>query len=186
MTYPPQPSGQQDPYGQYGQQPPGQYGPPPGGPPPGGPPPKRKRGVIIAIVVVGVLVLAGVGVTVYLLTKSDNPTTSAPNETGTTTGSTGTGNPGGGGDAASLSAAATKYVDAVNGADEAAAKAVMCDSATPGVLYEENAGKGDVRTGDAELISKTAGVVSITLADSNALAVPLAFEFTDGAWCVQF
>jgi uncharacterized protein YpmB len=180
VTYPPQPSGQQDPYGQYGQQPPGQYGPPPGGPPP-----KRKRGVIIAIVVVGVLVLAGVGVTVYLLTKSDNPTTSAPNQTGTTTGSTGTGNPGGG-DAASLSAAATKYVDAVNGADEAAAKAVMCDSSTPGLLYEENAGKGDVRTGDAELISKTAGVVSITLADSNALAVPLAFEFTDGAWCVQF
>lgn len=142
-----------------------------------GPPPKRDRRMTIGIAVVAVLVLAG-GVAVYLLTKSDEPISGTPEGTGTKPGPTG--------DAASLSAAATKYADAVTGADETTAKDMMCDSSTPGILFEENAGKGEVRAGDAELISDTAGVVSITLADSTTLTVPLAFEFTDGAWCVQF
>jgi len=92
MTYPPQqpgpygqdPYGQQQPYGQqpYGQQPygqPGQYGqqPPPwGGPSPGfpvGPPPKPPRtGLIATLIIVGILVLGGGGVGIYLLTKGDD------------------------------------------------------------------------------------------------------------------
>lgn len=94
MSYPPQqpgpygpdPYGQQQPYGQqpYGQQP-QQYGqqqpfgqqPPWGGQPqpgyPVGPPPPKgpRTGLIAALVIVGVLALAGGGVGIYFLTKSD-------------------------------------------------------------------------------------------------------------------
>lgn len=89
MTYPPQPPGppgqQPDPYGQqpYGQQQP--YGDPYGqqggygqqswaAVPPGyaGPPKKSKSGLIAALIIVGILVLGGGGVGIYLLAKDDD------------------------------------------------------------------------------------------------------------------
>ena len=75
----------QPPYGQpaYGQQP-GQppYGQPPYGPgqqwaPPGGQPPKRNKNTLIALIVAGVVVLAAVGVALWLLFGNDRDANTA-------------------------------------------------------------------------------------------------------------
>ncbi len=75
--YGPPPYGQQPPYGQppYGQ--PAQQWGPPGGP--GGSPPKGNRSTLVALVVAGVVVLAAVGVALWLLFgDSGDPTGAAP------------------------------------------------------------------------------------------------------------
>jgi hypothetical protein len=75
--------GQQPPYGQYGQPP---YGPPGYGPPPSGPGPKSNKGTVIALVVAGVVVLAGIGVAlVLLLGKDDGRSTAGTATTATPT-----------------------------------------------------------------------------------------------------
>ena len=79
-----QPAYGQQPYGQpaYGQQP---YGQPPYGPgqqwaPPGGQPPKGNKNTVIALIVAGVVVLADVGVALWLL-LGDNDDSSAASST---------------------------------------------------------------------------------------------------------
>jgi hypothetical protein len=75
---PPGPYGQQPPYGQYGQ--PAQQWGPPGRP--GGQPPKGSRTTLIALVVAGVVVLAAVGVGLWLvLGNSDGGTSAADSST---------------------------------------------------------------------------------------------------------
>ena len=94
---PGQPQYGQQPYGQpgygqqpYGQQPYGQPGQPPYGQqwaPPGGQPPKSNKNTLIALIVAGVVVLAAIGVALFLLlgnkdkTDTRSSTTSAASST---------------------------------------------------------------------------------------------------------
>jgi hypothetical protein len=103
VSQPPQPPYGQPPYGQppYGQPGYGQpgYGPPGYGQPgygqpgyglpgPQGRPPGRSTATVVALVLAGLIVLAGVGVVLFLLLgDDDSPTTAA---TGTTAGSSST------------------------------------------------------------------------------------------------
>jgi hypothetical protein len=199
--------GPQDPYGQqqhdpYGQQP--QYGQQPGSP--GGEPPKSKRGMIIAIVVIAVLVLGGGGFAVWQLTKSDDSPDTAGNETSQpndpTTGAEPTGEEPTGEDPTSeeptgeeptdsggeeaVRGVAENYVTAVNDSDEPGATELTCRKTDGGALYTAAAGRGKVAVGDITMDSDTSAQVNIEVVGSGAQAVPLPFEFQDGAWCVLY
>jgi hypothetical protein len=227
---PPGQYGQQPPgqYGQYGQQPQTgpqpQMGPPQAGPQPpygqtaqfgdpygqqqpygqpgfqGGEPPKSKRGMVIAIIVIAVLVLGGGGVAVWQLTKGDdNPnasdntsqTTEPPSDAPPTSEDSPsdeppseTGSPSG--DTSAVQTVAQEYADAVNSSNEAAATALMCNkSGGPGVLYTELAGQVPVEPGEIEMVSDDTATVKYTAqGDAGGPAAPLFFENQDGAWCV--
>lgn len=202
----PQPqAGQYGQYGQtaqfgqdpYGQQP---YGGQPGYP--GGEPPKSKRGMIIAIIAIAVLVLGGGGVTIWLLTKDDGKSNSASGDPSQTTGPTttedspsledspsdeptsGTDSPSGDATGA-VTAVAQDYADAVNSSNESAATDLMCDKTGPGVLYTELAGQVPVEPGEVEIVSETMATVSYTAqGNADGPAAPLFFQYKDGAWCV--
>lgn len=162
--------------------------------------------MIIALVVVAVVVLAGAGVTVWLLTR-DGGTSSSASEPGagrpaqppgaglptaggapsapetasatTPPGESGTGS----GDEAALLATAQDYTDAVNNSDEATATGLTCSKANAGAMYDALAGEGTAVVGDA-LVTGQQATVDITVEGGSGKSIPLPFQYRDGAWCV--
>jgi hypothetical protein len=177
-------SSEQNPYGQQ------QYGGQAGYP--GGRPPRSRKGAIIAIVVAG-LVLGGGGVTAWLLSTDDGPSTSndgrsknaapaTPRTSEPIDGPTATADTGG---EEAVSAAAQAYLDAVNNQDEPAAIGLMCTKADPGLVYHELAGQVRVeKASGVTITSATTATVNYAAQGDDLLQAPLLFSFIDGAWCV--
>ena len=174
---------------QFGQNP---YGQP--GQPGGGPPRKSKTGLIIGIVIAAVLVLGGGSVAVWQLTKGDdsannaNDQTSQSSEPTSEDPQTSTDDPtsepgnGGGGTEEELNTAAQAYVTAVNSQDEAAATDLVCGKSNPGLVYQDLAGKAEMKVDSVEMFSDTSGLVKFGSPGLNT-QVPLEFAHQDGAWC---
>lgn len=189
MTYPQQPTGGHDPYGQpqYGQyDPAAQYGGGYGGgfaPPP----PKKNTGAIVAVVAVVVLLLGGLGVTgfvapgFFLAGDDDRPEQPAPTTTTSRT-KTSTAEPAGPDGREVLSAVA----DGLDDQDEEALTELACadaksavDSAVDDVAAVEKAELGDIEeVGDDEVT----GIVTVTsgmeTGDFEVTAV-----LADDGWC---
>jgi hypothetical protein len=189
----PQPQGgpygqyQTGPQPQYGQQP---YGGQPGYPGGGPPPQKSKTGMIVAIVVAVVVLVGGGGFAVWQLTKSDEPSNNASDNTSQTEEPTSGENPtsedpgpGGGGDA-EVKGVAQDYADAVNNEDEAAATELMCDKSGPGTLYTQASGKAQVEIGTVNMYSDTTATVGIIIQGGSGEEIDMPFEVKDGSWCV--
>lgn len=170
MTYRPQQPGHPGPY------PPQQPHYPPQ---PGPPPPRRRTGLIVALVAIGVamvLAIGGAGLVVYFLTRDAG--TSGSQEAGPAAGSSS-------GSEEDLRAIAQRYVDAVNRSDEAAATELTCRRTSAGTLYETASGRGSEMIIDKLSVDGPGkGSVYFAIAGSTARAVPLPFEVRDGAWCV--
>jgi hypothetical protein len=157
---------------------------------------------MLAVLLLGALLVLGlIGLVVYLLFfRSDpppeagepRPGTSAPATPGSTpadgdepgpggdqTGSGSTATPGGG-DTDDLEKTARDYVDAVNGRDESAAKALTCERANAGTLYSVTEGR-KVRLDSVEVLEGAVGTANLTVGDGETA---LLLEKREDRWCV--
>lgn len=157
---------------------------------------------MLAVLLLGALLVLGLlGLVVYLLFfRSDpppeageaQPGTSAPATPGSTPADSGEPGPGGdqtgsgstavpgGGDTDDLEKTARDYVDAVNGRDESAAKALTCERANAGTLYSVTEGR-KVRLDSVEVLEGAVGTANLTVGDGETA---LLLEKREDRWCV--
>jgi hypothetical protein len=157
---------------------------------------------MLAVLLLGALLVLGlIGLVVYLLFfRSDpppeagdaRPGTSAPATPDSTpadgdepgpggdqTGSGSTAVPGGG-DTDDLEKTARDYVDAVNGRDESAAKALTCERTDAGTLYSVTEGR-QVRLASVEVLEGAVGTANLTVGQGETA---LLLEKREDRWCV--
>jgi len=187
MSYPQQPYGGQDPYGQsygqgqppYGQQP--QYGQPQfGGGFTPGEPPKKNTGMIVA-------------------SASGDPSTTKNKPTATeeeANSSTYDEEPteettddiGGGADEEEILTVADEYLTALNNVDQSAATALVCNNTDAGILFTSFSSFGYNWIMDDTTVSATGGFATVDVYPDNdqSLTVPLSLTEESGSWCVAY
>ncbi len=188
MTAPPPGPHWQD---QQGRQ--GPYGPPPHGPqPPYGPPPygygppkKGNTGLVVALVIVSVLLVAVAGGGIwYLAGRPDAP--SGPMRPNAPTGAPPTGAPPGEAQAMARDHA-KKYVAAITARDEVAATALTCGLERPGQVYDEGVERGPARLG-SKPVSMTNSTMeySVEFESGEPSSIELRWPRNgSGSWCIS-
>ncbi len=153
--------------------------------------------MLAVLMLAALLILGLLGLGVYLLFfRSDPPPGAGEARPGTsapaTPGSTPDGEESGGGSGPAdtaepgpgntdeLERTARDYVDAVNGRDETAAKALTCERTNPGTLYSVTGGR-EVRLGSVEVLEGAVGTAQLRVGDGETA---LLLEKREDRWCV--
>jgi hypothetical protein len=144
---------------------------------------------------VAVLVLAGGGLTYFLVNQDDEPSGTA-NQDQTTgqqdppPGDDPTGDPTGGGaeppagtGEEEMLAVAQSYIEAIMAEDEAAATALTCSGDSSGALYAATAGnQSELTIAGGQVDSESSGTVEVGIGTQEPLPLPMSVQ--DGTWCV--
>ncbi|ONI91605.1 hypothetical protein ALI22I_08310 [Saccharothrix sp. ALI-22-I] len=174
--------GQQDPYGP----PPHGLPQPPYGPPPYsyGPPKKSNTGLVVALVIVSVLLVAGAGAAIWYLTSRPDAQT-GPMRPTAPTGAPPTDAPPREAQAMARDHA-KEYVAAINARDEAAATALTCSLERPGQVYDEGVERGPARLGSKPVsMSKLTMEYSVEFESGEPALIELRWpQNGSGSWCI--
>jgi len=166
--------------------------------------PKAGRQGVVYATIAGVMVLAVVGVAIYLLTSGDDSPTPAadqdrqtsqpvsptqsqpttPSETGIAPGEP----PPSGGDEAAVAEiadVATQAATAISNADIALINQLSCDPSANGTEAQFPPDAKAEVAGPPEVTGDTATVqLKLTIGDSEPTTVPMPLTKQDGRWCV--